>query len=392
MEIINWIIIKSKDRGIDYGVGTFIKQLSQGLALLNDIDVFVIEVGDEKITEFSIEKKTDITYFKFPKPKLLKDIDTITNYKRFAKSIVRIVLSYLPIERKNVVHMNFVFQYFIGAEFKSALDCKLIFTQHLFIPEIDTSNNSFDTERQTYSLVDRIVTVTKHGKDHLVNKFVDEGKITTIFNGIDSQLFSSKNNEENIRQKYGIGLNERIVLYSGRIDPIKGLKYLTLSFSILLKKIPNCRLVIAGNGDYEELIQGSKAFSSNINYLGFIPLEDLIALYHEASIGVIPSLEEHCSYVALEMLHCGLPVVATCLGGLKEIFSHNENAFLVDTIPDQTNIYGIAPNINQLANYMFNLLADDQLRKIFSRNAIIMANDKFSADKMVNNYVRSITN
>lgn len=392
MKTINWIIIKSKDRGIDYGVGTFIKQLSKGLAILNDIDVFIIEVGDEKTIEFNIEKKADITYFNFPKPKLLKDIDTVTNHKRFAKSIVRVVLSYLPIERKNVIHMNFVFQYFIGAEFKNALDCKLIFTQHLFIPKLETSNNSFDTEKQTYLLVDQIVTVTKHGKDHLVDKLVKEEKITTIFNGIDAELFLNKNNDENIRQKYGIGLNERIVLYSGRIDPIKGLKYLTQSFSILLKKMPDCRLVIAGNGDYEELIQGSKAFSSNINYLGFIPFVDLIELYHESSIGVIPSLEEHCSYVALEMLHCGLPVVATCIGGLKEIFLHKRNAFLVDTIPDQTNIYGIAPNINQLADYMFSLLADDQLRKTFSQNAIIRANNEFTADNMVNKYVKSITN
>ena len=45
MQKTNWIILKSKDRGIDYGVGTFIKQLSQGLAARKEINVFVLEIG-----------------------------------------------------------------------------------------------------------------------------------------------------------------------------------------------------------------------------------------------------------------------------------------------------------------------------------------------------------
>lgn len=308
MKTINWIIIKSKDRGIDYGVGTFIRQITEGLSKQNGIEVFVIEI--DLLTEFNIEIKDGISYFRFPKSKNLKDLDTIVNHTKLAKGIVRLVLPLLPKDRKTVVHMNFAFQYFIGSEFKKVLDCALIFTQHLFIHKLVTTDNTFDIERQTYAMVDRIITVTNHGKEHLINKLVDKLKITTIYNGIDPKLFVKNGSDTNIRRKYGISENEKIVLYSGRIDPIKGLKYLSIAFSILLKKFPDCRLVIAGNGDYEELIRCSKSFSSTINYLGFIPFEDLVALYHEATIGVIPSLEEHCSYVALEMLYCGLPVVA----------------------------------------------------------------------------------
>lgn len=268
----------------------------------------------------------------------------------------------------------------------------MIFTQHLFIPGMVTSINAFDAERQTYAIVDRIITVTKHGKKHLVDKLVDAGKIIPIYNGIDPKLFVKKSDENNVRLKYGIGKNEKIILYSGRIDPIKGLKYLSLAFSLLLKKLPDCRLVIAGNGEYEELIRSSKTFSSNINYLGFIPFDDLVVLYREASIGVIPSLEEHCSYVAIEMLHCGLPVIASCIGGLKEIFTHNENAFLVDTVTDQTNAYGLAPNIDQFADFMYKLLINDQLKNKFSLNAVIVANEEFTTTKMTNQYVESITN
>ena len=270
--------------------------------------------------EFSIERVSGVSILKFPQSNYLKNKDTITNHTKFAKSIVRVVSPFLPKDRRNIVHLNFVFQYFIGNEFKKAIDCTVIFTQHLFILDSDITGEAFDLENQTYSLSDFIIAVTNHGKDHLISKGINKEKITTIYNGIDEKLFL-KSNETNVRRKYGIGENDRLVLYSGRIDAIKGMKYLTQSFLLLLKKLPDCRLIIAGNGNLEELIRDSNAFSSNINYLGFIPFEDIIALYKTASIGVIPSLEEHCSYVALEMLHSGLPVVASRLGGLKEILS-----------------------------------------------------------------------
>lgn len=392
MRTCNWIIIKSKDRGTEYGVGTFIKQLSEALVRQNNIDVFIIEIGIDSINEFTFERKSRICFLKFPNSKYIKETDTKSNHTRFAKSIVRVVSPFLPKNRVNIVHLNFVFQYFIGTAFKETFDCRLIFTQHLFIPESNLNTDAFNPESQTYSLVDRIITVTNHGKEHLINKGINEEKITPIYNGIDPLLFGNKNSETNVRQKYGIGLNDRIILYSGRIDPIKGLKYLAQSFLRLLKKLPDCRLVIAGNGNFEELIQDSNAFSSNINYLGFIPFEDIKALYQIASIGIIPSLEEHCSYVALEMLHSGLPVVASKIGGLKEIFINNENAYLVDTEPDSTNIYGIAPNIDQFADFMYNLLIDDRLRSKFSQNALNRAKEEFAADKMAKNYVETILN
>jgi glycosyltransferase involved in cell wall biosynthesis len=382
MRTINWIILRSKSRGTDYGVGTFIRQITEGLSKQMGIEVFVIDIGNDFSQEFTIEKKADVTYFKFPQESW---------NSKFAKSIVRVVMPFLPEKRKNIVHMNFACCYFIGKAFKNAIDCHLIFTQHFIISKSEVSNNNFDLESHIYSIVDRIITVTKHGKEHLVNKFVDGEKIIPIYNGIDPQLFSKKHCRINIRRKYGIGFDEKIVLYCGRIADIKGLKYLSLAFSLLLIKLPDCRLVIAGNGDYEGLIRNSRAFSSKINYLGFIPFEDLRALYQEASIGVIPSLEEQCSYVALEMLHSGLPVVASSLGGLKEIFIHNENAFLVETIQDQTNAFGLAPNVDQLADCIYKLLTNDQLREKFSQNAVIRAKEKFSMDKMAFQYAEIMT-
>lgn len=67
MKVINWILIRSKDRGTEYGVGTFITQLSDYLSVQNDIDVFIIDVGNETVNEFIIEQRMEVCIFKFPK-------------------------------------------------------------------------------------------------------------------------------------------------------------------------------------------------------------------------------------------------------------------------------------------------------------------------------------
>ena len=390
MQKTNWIILKSKDRGIDYGVGTFIKQLSHGLAVRKEINVFVIEIGITGSKSFTIRKQDGITIHEIPLEENTKGVDSKKNQEKLSRNITRVVSQYIPKCDITVIHMNYLFQYFIGIELRRALNGKLIFTQHVFTLDEKVGNNFFDTEYHTYQLVDKIITVTKHGKDHLVKKGVEASKIEVIYNGIDPTHFNTKNND--ILEKYGLERNEKIILYSGRIDLIKGLDYLCDAFELLLEKIPGCRLVIAGNGNFESLIKKARKFSANISYLGFIPFEDVVALYHVADIGVIPSLEEHCSYVALEMLHCGLPVVASNLGGLKEIFIHGENSLLADTITDKSNMYGVSPEVKQLTNHIYKLLSDEKLRAEFSGNAIIRANEKFTLDIMITNYIQTIKN
>ncbi len=391
MQKINWIILVSKDRGTNYGVGTFIKQLSQGLAEKKYVNVFILEVGITNSKFFNIRRQGHVTVLEIPVEENNSGIDTRKNQEKLSKNIARVVSQYIPTGIENVIHINYLFQYFTATSLKETLKGKIIFTQHVFAIDQNPEGNYFDTEYQTYRLVDKIITVTRHGKEHLTEKNVSPEKIEVIYNGIAPE-FLKKNAQNGIKEKFGIPENEKIILYSGRIDPIKGLDYLCQAMEGLIKKMPGCRLVIAGDGDFKSLIEASRKFSANISYLGFIPFEDVVALYHEADIGIIPSLEEHCSYVALEMLHCGLPVVASNLGGLKEIFVYGENALLADTVIDKTNSYGIAPKVEELENYMYNLLVDESLRTKFSRNAKIRANNMFITEVMINHYLQTINN
>ncbi|MGV8096405.1 MAG: glycosyltransferase family 4 protein [Mangrovibacterium sp.] len=389
MKKINWIILSSEGRGIQYGVGTFIKQLSAGLARKEATAVYILKTGIGRYHTFECKEDGGVTILHVPLTEQTKEIDTHKNQEKIARSIVRVVLQYISPADINVLHMNYVFQYFIARELKQKLEGIVLFTQHVFTFNETYNANYFDLELETYQMADHIITVTCHGKDHLIAKGVSKNKIRVIYNGIDPKQFD-RGNSMNIKEKYGLTKNEHLVLFSGRIDHIKGLDYLSSAFNQLLKQIPACRLVIAGDGNFELLIKATSHFSSHVSFLGFIPFEELVSLYHVSTIGVIPSLEEHCSYVALEMLFCGLPVVASKLGGLKEIFIHKENAFLTDMVPDQTNLYKIAPDVEQLAGFMYELLGNEPLKQKFSQSAVTRANAMFTRDKMVDQYLKLI--
>lgn len=381
--------MKSKNRGTDYGVGTFIKEFTSGLSSKQNVKVFILEIGITSSKPSCSTQQNGITIIKIPIPPKTKETGPKSIQEKLARNISRIVSQLIPKENVNVIHMNYVFQYFIATDLKKALNAKLIFTQHLFIMGQKAEGSYFDMEFQTYESADRIITVTQHGKEHLIEKGVDAKKIKCIYNGIDPAHFN-KTIKEDIKKKYGLPQQDKLILYSGRIDSIKGLDYLCQATVRLVKKMPDCRLVIAGDGDFKTLIESARKISANISFLGFIPFEDVVALYQQADIGVIPSLEEHCSYVALEMLHCGLPVVASKLGGLKEIFIHDENAFLADTIIDNKNMYGIAPDVEKLEKQLFTLLSDESKRNIFTENALKRASNMFTSNTMVNHYLQTL--
>jgi glycosyltransferase involved in cell wall biosynthesis len=135
-----------------------------------------------------------------------------------------------------------------------------------------------------------------------------------------------------IRRQLGFNEKERLILFVGLIEERKGIKHLLQAFNNLSKKYTNIRLVIAGDGDYKEVFERTKNCSGRITLTGKVPREEVCLLYQIADIGVIPSVFEQCSYVALEMLKYGLPVVVSAVSGLKELYIDHKNALLVPLV------------------------------------------------------------
>lgn len=162
-----------------------------------------------------------------------------------------------------------------------------------------------------------------------------------IGNGVDLEAFKriERLNKEN---KY--------ILFVGRLEKQKGVKYLINAFSVINKKFPHLRLKIVGKGSLKnDLIKqcDNLYIRQYIDFEGWKNELELLRLYNEAEMLVIPSIYEPFGIVALEAMACECPVVASNVGGLKEIVTHGKNGYLFEN-----------KNYLDLASWIMALLSD----------------------------------
>jgi glycosyltransferase involved in cell wall biosynthesis len=137
------------------------------------------------------------------------------------------------------------------------------------------------------------------------------------------------------------------LLYVGNLYRLKGVEYLIKAVKIVKQK-HNIQLDIVGDGNDEERLKemvDNEELTPCVNFLGHIPhSQALIRLYRSSDIFVLPSLTEGVPSVVLEAMTLGLPVIATSVGSVPYIISHEENGLLVSPRnPDE-----IADNITRL--------------------------------------------
>jgi mannosylfructose-phosphate synthase len=163
--------------------------------------------------------------------------------------------------------------------------------------------------------------------------------ITVISPGVDIQNFRPLESSE-IRME--TGLPERYILCLSRIDSNKGHDLLLNAFALVCKSLPDVHLVIGGGStskagptELEVLanikrIITEKDIEKRVHITGYIPDEHLVAVYRQAEMFVLPSLFEPFGMTALEAMACGRPVVASRLGGIREVITSEESGLLVD--------------------------------------------------------------
>ncbi len=122
------------------------------------------------------------------------------------------------------------------------------------------------------------------------------------------------------------------LLFVGRFEPRKGLKYLLQALPIIKKEFPNFLLLVVGKGvlgySYQEYL--SSEVKENVIFCGAVPLEKLPKFYATCNIFVAPSIgAESFGIVLLEAMACGKPIVASNIPGYQEILENNKEGFLV---------------------------------------------------------------
>lgn len=227
-------------------------------------------------------------------------------------------------------------------------------------------------------LIDKFIGVSEELTEYLASKVrINRKKLMTIINGVDTERFKPINLAQQKMLKKAIGLNDRdkIIGTVCRLDPIKNLEFLINYMPSICEAVPECKLLIVGDGPHKEhLIAHTRnlGLESKVIFLGRkADIENILPLF---DIYVNTSLSEGTSMTILEAMACGLPIVASAVGGNKKLVDDSNGRLfsLNDTDGFKRNI--------------IELFKRPELLDEMSKNSRRKVEDHFSLEQMVKQY------
>lgn len=206
--------------------------------------------------------------------------------------------------------------------------------------------------RAVLNSADAVIALTNHMREMLQKSCNKD--IAIIPNSLNVKKFESASKNLN-QEELGIEKEDRIILFVGTLNPVKGLQYLVEAFKTISRKIPKAKLLLVGDGperrNLENMVK-KNGLEDKVSLIGRVENDEVPKYMTIADVFVLPSLSESFGIVNLEAMACGLPIVATRVDGIPEVVNDPENGFLVEPM-----------NSGQIAAKVILLLENDALRE-----------------------------
>jgi alpha-maltose-1-phosphate synthase len=295
----------------------------------------------------------------------------------------------------DLVHCHTWYSHFGGILAKLNYGLPLVITVHSLEPlrpwKREQLGGGYDftvwLEKTALEMADAVVAVSKETKSDLERLFrIDPAHLHVIYNGIDLDEYRPVDDSDAL-VRYGIDPKRPFLLFVGRITRQKGIVHLARAIPYM---DPNFQVVLcAGAPDTPEIAAEMKAAVSaaQASRPSVIWLEEMvdkktvIQLYSQAAVFCCPSIYEPFGIINLEAMACETAVVASAVGGIKEVVVEGETGFLVpveqmkespfEPIDPEKFERDLAARINQL-------MADENLRERFGKAGRRRAEEKFS--------------
>lgn len=320
------------------------------------------------------------------------------NYKKkdFIRNIISSILFHLSLKR---ITLTRAFTKFVKKQIKKKNDYDYLLIEgnsyqtfqlkDLGIPIIyhlhtDIVNKSEPNSIKIYNASDVIFVISDFLKRQIKLSVGDDSKVKILKNAIDLSKFQaiSENNYQ-LKASLGIPRENKVMIFCGRVVPIKGVLEAVKAFKIA--NILNLTFVIVGGSNFEdskesiyetEIKEFVKTNDINVIFTGYIKQEDLPAYYAMADFSICPSIcNEAAGLVIIEALASGLPVITSNMGGIPE-YAHFPNCIIVEN--DNNYIHNLSCSITKMYNSI------DRLKK----NKLNLS--EFSLDNYYQNFINSI--
>jgi starch synthase len=367
------------------GAGVHVGYLSRELAKMMPVEVRCF--GDQRIEEGNLKVtgyKVDTSEFSCPKP---------------LRSVFGAVRRCTDFNTTNIdadlAHCHTWYSHFGGILAKKNYGIPLVITVHSLEPlrpwKREQLAGGYDfslwVEKTALEMADAIIAVSRETKDDIERLFdVAPARVHVIHNGIDLQQYR-KVDSTNALKHYGIDPNIPYLLFVGRITRQKG-------FQHLLRAIPFMNhgfqiVLCAAAPDTPEMAEEMKTAveAAKARRPGVIWINEMVdqtatrELYSHAAVFVCPSIYEPFGIINLEAMACETAVVASAVGGIKEVVVDGETGFLVPL--EQAKEGSFEPKnpekfARDLAERVNQLMKDAQLREKFGKAGRKRVEENFS--------------
>ena len=286
-------------------------------------------------------------------------------------------------EHINMIHAHWILpQGFIGAFLKKLFRIPLLVTIHG--SDLFPLKSIFFRKLQNFVVKnsDYITVNSDAVKKELVKRFPSAAfKVGTIPMGVDLNLFRKRKSKK--PQKYS---KNKILLFVGRLSDQKGLQYLIDSMPKLARLYPNIKLLIIGEGPYEETLRKKvheNRIEANIEFLGSVPNYKLSEYHNFADIFILPSLSNKTGTEALglsllEAMASGCAVIGTKIGGIPFVVKDGSNGLLVRE-----------KDSHELSNAIITLLKNRKNAEKLGKNAAEFTRKNYSWDRVSKDFLRT---
>ena len=294
----------------------------------------------------------------------------------------------------DVVHLHTWYTHLGGILAKLNYGIPLVVTVHSLEPlrpwKREQLGGGYDftcwVERTALEMADAVIAVSEDTRADILRLFnVPSEKIRVIHNGIDLNEFRKKQTASAL-SKYGVDLDKPYVLFVGRITRQKGILHLAKAIHHMAKDFQI--VLCAGAPDTPEiaaemrkLVDDAQQVHGSVLWVQeMVNKPDLIELYSHASVFCCPSVYEPFGIINLEAMACETPVVASAVGGIKEVVVDGETGFLVPLTLQDGTFEPIDSEVfeSELAAKINLLMADPVLRQKMGRAGRLRAEQYFS--------------
>ncbi len=354
------------------GLNVYVRGLA--LAMLGEgieVDVYTRRTNDADPDVIEVVEGCRVHHIAAGPAAPLSIADQIPWTRTFAERVIERLRNEPTVD---LVHSHYWLSGWVGALAKRALGLPHVISFHTLgrVKEINRRHDDqpeplvrIVTETEVISEADCIIASTSDEADDLLLHYGARPESLCITPpGVDRTRFSP-GPPRVARGRIGVDGDAPLVLFIGRIQPLKGLDVALEAFALIANQSLDVRMLVVGgasgsSGESERRRARSYAEQHHlpVDFRGPVPHADTVDYYRAADVIMMPSRSESFGLVAVEAQSCGLPVVAADVGGLAHVIEDDVSGILVK---------GWAPEDHAAA--VTRVLSDEDLASRLSQGA-----------------------